>query len=309
MSDNPARWKTFLRLGRVSNLPTVWSNVLAGMVLSGAAPDARDAIALGIAISLFYTGGMFLNDAFDREVDRRERPARPIPSGHATAGEVFGIGFGLLAAGLVLLCLHAFLPAAGRGMAPVASGFGLGLAIVVYNMWHKGNPISPFLMGLCRMLVYVTAAFAASGRMTPAVAAGAAVLLSYLIGLTYVAKQENLSEVKNLWPLLFLLAPFAYAPWAASALRAASDPPGWSRLTSLVAAWIYVLFAAWVALAVRLLRRRQPGGIPRAVVRLIAAIALCDALLIAAHGAPGIAALAALAFPATLFLQRYVSGT
>jgi len=29
--------KTYLALGRVSNLPTVWSNVLAGVILSGAA--------------------------------------------------------------------------------------------------------------------------------------------------------------------------------------------------------------------------------------------------------------------------------
>jgi 4-hydroxybenzoate polyprenyltransferase len=58
-----------------------------------------------------------------------------------------------------------------------------------------------------------------------------------------------------------------------------------------------------------MVRARQPGGIPRAVVRLIAGISLCDALLIAAGGSPGAAALAALAFPVTLFLQRYVSGT
>ena len=29
------KWRTYLRLGRVSNLPTVWTNVLAGVVLIG----------------------------------------------------------------------------------------------------------------------------------------------------------------------------------------------------------------------------------------------------------------------------------
>ncbi len=35
MSD----WRVFLKLGRVSNLPTVWSNVAAGAVLSGQPPS------------------------------------------------------------------------------------------------------------------------------------------------------------------------------------------------------------------------------------------------------------------------------
>ena len=44
---------------------------------------------------------MYLNDAFDREIDARERPERPIPSGRIGAGPVFAIGFGLLAAGVL----------------------------------------------------------------------------------------------------------------------------------------------------------------------------------------------------------------
>ena len=28
--------------------------------------------------------------------------------------------------------------------------------IVLYNWHHKANPLSPFVMGLCRMLVYTT---------------------------------------------------------------------------------------------------------------------------------------------------------
>jgi hypothetical protein len=56
------------------------------------------------------------------------------------------------------------------------------------------------------------------------------------------------------------------------------------------------------------LRRRQPGDVPRAVVSLIAGIALLDAVLIAA-GAAGIAWLAVAGFLLTLGLQRLVAGT
>jgi hypothetical protein len=42
-----------------------------------------------VAMSLFYTGGMYLNDAFDREFDARSRPERPIPAGQVSAQAVF----------------------------------------------------------------------------------------------------------------------------------------------------------------------------------------------------------------------------
>ena len=59
----------YLRLGRVSNLPTVWTNVVAGAVLSGAAPRAATLVALAAALSAFYVGGMYLNDGFDRDIE------------------------------------------------------------------------------------------------------------------------------------------------------------------------------------------------------------------------------------------------
>ena len=62
---------TFLRLGRVSNLPTVWSNALAGAALAGAWPPDGRLVPLLAAMTLAYTGGMFLNDAFDRDIDAR----------------------------------------------------------------------------------------------------------------------------------------------------------------------------------------------------------------------------------------------
>jgi 4-hydroxybenzoate polyprenyltransferase len=90
-----------LRLGRISNLPTVWTNVLAGTVLAAGTVGIMDGklLLLLVALSLFYIGGMFLNDAFDSEFDAKARPDRPIPSGRVSAREVFGYGFALLGAG------------------------------------------------------------------------------------------------------------------------------------------------------------------------------------------------------------------
>ena len=115
---------------------------------------------------------MYLNDAFDRESDARERPERPIPSGRIGAGQVFAIGFGLLAAGVLGVAAAAGGPAGG-GRAAVASAVLLAGVITAYDAWHKANPLSPVVMGLCRVLVYVTAALAVAGRIGAAVAGGA----------------------------------------------------------------------------------------------------------------------------------------
>jgi len=288
-------YKTYLALGRVSNLPTVWSNVLVGVLLAGAATPPRAVAMLMAALSLFYVGGMFLNDAFDRHIDARIHPERPIPSGRISATEVFVIGFGAMGVGAALLVTVAL--GSGQSAVPaLTAGVALGALIVLYDLWHKNNPIGPLLMGGCRMLVYVCASLAVAGSVSPTVLAASFVLLSYLVGLTYVAKQETLSEFRNFWPLAFLLAPFVYVPTAGD-------------IRTVISFVLLPAFLAWVALAVWLLRVRAPGNIPRAVIRLIAGISLLDALLLASHASSIAAAIAVGCFGATMLLQRYVRGT
>ncbi|XXF78421.1 UbiA family prenyltransferase [Myxococcaceae bacterium GXIMD 01537] len=284
-----ARWGVYLRLGRVSNLPTLWTNVLAGSVLAGAEFRGRTVLAVAAALSCAYTGGMYLNDAFDRVIDARERPARPIPSGEISASRVFAVGFGLL--GLSVLGVAAAVPRP----APVAAAALLALFVVLYDVWHKRNPLSPVLMGLCRVLVYVTAALAVSDRLEPSVLLGAACLFAYLLGLTYVARYENKPTLGRLWPIAGLAAPLVYAP---------------PRLAEPGVAVCFAAFALWTGRALWLLRGESPQRIPRAVTTLIAGISLLDALLLAVAGAGG--ALVAVAFTGwllTSLLQRAVPGT
>ncbi len=168
VASGPAasRWRDYLLLGRVSNLPTVWTNTLAGAALSGADAGPGQLALLALAFSLLYTGGMYLNDAFDRDVDRRERPERPIPAGRIGAGRVFRIGYALLAGGVLVVAVGARGPGGG-GIGAVGAGILLAGVITAYDAWHKANPLSPVVMGLCRVLVYVTAALAVSGRVAP----------------------------------------------------------------------------------------------------------------------------------------------
>jgi len=176
-------WRSYLLLSRVSNLPTVWSNVLAGIVASHAVVRPPHYVRLAIAVSLLYTAGMFLNDAFDRDIDAVERPDRPIPAGEVSAATVFTIGFALLAAGVVLAALQPTF------LMPLVWSLLLAAAIVRYDYRHKRHPFAPIIMGLCRGLVYCVAASAVAGAVAPAVLIAAVGLTAYVASLTQVAKR------------------------------------------------------------------------------------------------------------------------
>jgi 4-hydroxybenzoate polyprenyltransferase len=281
-----------LRLGRISNVPTVWTNVAAAAVLAGA-PMGRSVGAVALACSLFYLGGMFLNDAFDRAFDAHARPERPIPSGAVGAGEVFVCGFALLGGGLVAIALIGRI-VLGDAANAIAAGAALAAAIVAYDVWHKRNPGAPVLMGVCRMLVYVATAATLTGTVPGSVVAGGGVLLCYLIGLTYTARFETAGAVRNVWPLACLAMPFVF--WS---------PAGAGALGVL----LYGGAAAWVLGCVAHLGWRSRVDVPRAVVGMIAGIALVDALAMASVGSLGPALFALGCFGLTLGLQRWVPGT
>ena len=286
---------TALRLGRVSNLPTVWTNVLVGSLLSGGSLfDARLPLLL-LALSLFYVSGMFLNDAFDREFDAVHRPQRPIPAGQVSARQVFLIGSGLLALGLAGVAAASRGPDGLPSWPALASGAALAGAILFYNAHHKGNPLSPLVMGLCRVLVLLTAAFSVAAVPPTAVMLAAVALLCHLIGLTYIAKQEHLDRIGKLWPLAFLALPLLYG------MALAVPAP--------IVLLPLALYAGVLVYALHLLRRRGRGDVPGAVVTLIAGMSVLDGVVLAGAGLSLPAALAVAAFGLTLALQRWVSGT
>lgn len=278
---------TALRLGRVSNLPTVWTNALAGAVLAtGGVADWTAIVLSGLALTFFYEGGMWLNDAFDAEIDAAERADRPIPNGEVTKQTVFIGGWALMAAGVVISAL----------ISPTCGVIGLAMtaAIVLYDWLHKRTILSPVIMGATRFLSYLLAAFAAATLTGPALW-GALGLFAYIIGLTYAAKQEAYDRLGAAWPLAVLAAPLIYALIVG--------------LTEPLALIFFAGLAGVVAFALHRLFRRAPGDVPKAVVTMIAGISLYDATLIAGAGAIGLAALAGAGFLLTLALQKVASGT
>ena len=286
----PPRLRTWVVLGRISNLPTVWSNCLAGWWLGGGGNDWKLPLLLAGASAL-YTGGMFLNDAFDAEFDRQRRPSRPIPSGAITRESVWAWSFGLLAAGSLAL--------AALGKTTGVLTLVLLACIIVYDATHKVLNASPWLMGACRFWLYAIAGSTGVLGINGAPIWCGAALAFYVVGLSYVARRESFRGSVSFWPLLPLAAPVGLAM-----LMNTGEARGAALLLSTV-------LALWIARSARTLF--LPAGtinLGRTVSGLLAGIVLVDWLAVGPqlpHLLSGLVFLPL--FCLTWWLQRFVPAT
>ncbi len=291
-------WRTALELGRVSNLPTVWTNVLAGLAVAGALTLPPSIFfALMISMSLYYVGGMYLNDAFDAKSDTELRSDRPIPAGRVARGKVFAYGFAMLAVGFLILPAIAI--AAGKGVSeltPVTvAGLALAVAIIFYNWRHKGRWHAPYVMGLCRALIYACVGCAAGKTLTSESLFFPILLLFYVAGLTVVAAKESKDESGPIWPWIFVFSP------AIPFLKPAFEKPlGIALFIAFYLACVFALIQA---------RRIEGRNVKSAVMMLIAGISLFDALVCYLTHHPYAAVACVGGFIITLLFQRKISGT
>jgi 4-hydroxybenzoate polyprenyltransferase len=138
----------YLQLMRPANIVTAWADVLAGFAASGYAVSSFsfDLIPLAwllLATTGLYGGGIVFNDVFDAEIDARERPERPIPSGRASRMGASILGSLLLTAGIVAASQVSWLSA--------TLAFSIAASAILYDAYTKHHPIiGPLNMGLCR---------------------------------------------------------------------------------------------------------------------------------------------------------------
>jgi len=187
--------RPYLDLCRVSNLPTVWTNVLAALVLSGGSFSWPSFFILVASLSLFYSGGMCLNDLFDAQVDQMSKPFRPIPSGRISIKKARIFAVILFGIGLVLLL---FVPHPKS----VFAGFLLVAIIVIYDRIHKRHPFTAILMAACRLMVFVISGIAVAGEVRSAVALAGFLQFVYILILTLVSRYENRIRGKSSFPLI-----------------------------------------------------------------------------------------------------------
>src|SRR3954468_10069580 len=195
-------FRSLLILGRVSNLPNVWSNCLAGWLLSHGG-DHFTFLLLCAGATFLYIGGMYLNDAFDYQFDQQHRPERPIPSGAISLAAAWIWGLSWLGAGLVCLVF--------LGKTTAILALLLSLCILLYDAVHKMFAFSPVLMAACRFFLVLAAASAGFQGVTGSSAWSALVLALYIVGLSYIARKESVKSVLRYWPCFFLSAPLVLA--------------------------------------------------------------------------------------------------
>lgn len=281
----------------MSNLPTVWTNVLAGWFMAGGG-WSRELIWLELGVSLLYVAGMTLNDAFDAAWDREHAAERPIPSGAISRKAVWILGFGQLAAGAGIVV--GFTEA---GIVWVAALIG---AILLYDWIHKKTVWSIGVMGACRALVYLVAGSAGGGFLP--IPAGL-ILLLFVAGITLSARFERTPDGR---PRLFLC-------WMAVLLAIASAVYSFgSSNLDVVAICLRALpILVWLPYCSQTGKEK---GIGPMIGQLLAGICLLDAFFILIHGVSAspftvqgdylsAALFCAACLPLTLFLQRKIPAT
>jgi 4-hydroxybenzoate polyprenyltransferase len=280
------RLRTLLVLGRTSNLPTVWSNCLAGWWLGGHR-EASNLPFLFIGVTLLYIGGMYLNDAFDVNFDQQHRKERPIPRGEIRLSMVWKLALLWMTLGLASLFwignLTGFLGAA------------LVVCILLYDIVHKLITFSPLLMGACRFFVYVVAASIVGPVGGWPIWCGLA-LAAYVVGLSFLARRESARGPIQNWPLIFLAAPIVLALFMNT---------GETRKS---AALLCVVLVLWVLRSLQSYLWSMDRQIGRAVSGLLAGIVFVDWLAVA--DAPrnfGIVFLTL--FGLAILFQRFVPAT
>jgi 4-hydroxybenzoate polyprenyltransferase len=261
-------YRGYLELTRPANVATALADVLAGYAVAGLANHTALAWLL-LSTACLYAGGVVLNDVFDRDIDRAERPERPIPSGRVPVGAASILGGGLLALGV----LAGSLATAAAGVVAAATA----ASVLLYDAWGKRQGLlGPVNMGMCRGLNLLLGIAAAPAVLADAWPLGLLPLV-YIAAVTAVSRGEVHGGRRGIAAFALISLSAVVASLLALALR--HDGGSWAGVGfTVLLAW-RVLPAFWGAY-----QTPEPGSIRRAIRTAVLSLVLLDAVIGATYG-------------------------
>lgn len=139
--------RQYLILVRLPNVFTAPSNVLTGYlaaVVPAANADALQLFLLLLSSILLYIAGIVFNDYFDIDLDKRERPYRPLPSGGITKKVALLIA--------IISLISANILAFTASMSSLAVCIIMSVMVIGYDYKLKNTFFGPIAMGIIRSL-------------------------------------------------------------------------------------------------------------------------------------------------------------
>ncbi len=307
---------------RLPNVFTAVSDVLMGYVFTRHSFSPGGALAcLVLASALLYTAGMVLNDVFDLEVDKKERPFRPLPSGQIAIAQARALGFVMLLLGVGFGWLAGYLyqndpilPVAHPWRSGVIATL-LAVAVLAYDAILKKTLVGPLAMGCCRLLNVLLGMSLAGPYVgkdlfwlgyTHAewlIAVGIGV---YVVGITVYAKSEAEEKSQTLKLLLGVMVMLCGVMLMGSA--------AWLTKLQIRPNWVYPALLA--LLTVTILRRAVAAAldgssalVQGAVKHAILSIIMLDAAVCLAAGPPVYAIVVVMLLGPAVLLGKWVYST
>ncbi len=301
-----ARLTAYLQLVRLPNVLTAAADSLAGWLLAGGSlAEMSGWLPIAGASMVLYASGMALNDLFDIEVDRVERPGRPLPSGRVTvrsAAWLGGIGLAL-GAGLALV---------GGGSAAAAVAVVLALCIVGYDARLKHTPLGPVLMGACRGLNLLMGLAHAARVGGPVAWCAAAAFGLFVMGITLISRNEARGGARRGLIAGLIVENIALLGLASAALGRNRFPdPAPQSIGHLIAGLVVIAVIAFIVnrAGARAVIEPLPRPIQLAVKTGILSLVWLDVGLVAAVRGIGPAAAVAILWLPAYSLGRWLYST
>lgn len=309
-SRSPLR--NYLELMRLPNVFTAMADVTMGFLFVQPADwhwdlwwDSWTLTILLATSSLLYMAGVILNDVFDLETDRRERPERSLPSGRVSLMAAQRLGWRLLVLGVLLGAAAAFFVSHLR---PGIVAALLATCILLYDAWLKRRPLGPLAMGACRMLNVMLGMNALDVPAEAAhwlVAGGIGV---YVAGVTWFARREAQESSRpqlaaaTLVMILGIAMLALFPNWSDQAANVRHALGHWYILTAILGLMI-VWRCFWAVV------EPVPIRVRIAVTQCVLSIVVLDALACyAVRGVPWAAVIFLFLLPA-MFFGRWIETT